>query len=117
MTQRNPSAGAAEIFTAAPTVITHVPASSQRISGRVTGGIGSPRLTIGSPRSASSNPASIGPIISASLCDPITRCHSTSGFATPSHNALTGGTPNRLASFGSAHTIIATPTSSSSRCR
>ena len=67
--------------------------------------------------SATSMPASMSPSIRASLCTPATRCSSTRGFAAPSHSALTGATPQRRASRGSAHTMSATPQSANSRCR
>ena len=67
------------------------------------------------PRSANSAPASINPIISASLWMPATRCMISSGLAAPSHSALTSATPQRRASRGTAHTIRPTPINTTSR--
>lgn len=78
-----------------------------------------PRIgwTLSTARRATSTPASIRPIMRASLWMPATRWNSTSGFAAPSHNALTAETPQRRARRGSAHTISATPASARMRCR
>ena len=54
-----------------------------------------------------SKPASIRPIMSASLWMPLTRWNSTSGLAAPSHSARPVSSPQRRASLGSAHTISA----------
>ncbi len=57
------------------------------------------------------------PSISASLWIPATRWNSRRGLAAPSHSAATDDTPQRAARRGSAHTIDATPTSATARCR
>ncbi len=67
------------------------------------------------PRSANSVPVSISPSISASLWMPATRCISSSGLVAPSHSALTSATPQRRANRGTAHTIMPTPMSTTSR--
>ena len=56
------------------------------------------------------------PIISDSLWMPLTRWNNTSGLAAPSHSTSPASSAQRLASRGSAHTIIATPHSANTRC-
>ena len=110
----NPSASSDGTLIIDDSAISAVPATSHA-RRRPRSGAPDPPAWI--PRNASSRPASIRPSISASLWMPATRWNSSSGFAAPSHNAVTDATPQRRASRGSAHTIRATPPSASNRCR
>ncbi len=107
----NPSASRDGILIVDDSAISVAPASSSTSARPRIGSLPS------TARNASSTPASMRPIISASLWIPATRWNSTSGFAAPSQRALTLDTPQRRASRGSAHTIIATPARARRRCR
>lgn len=111
-----PSAMIEVTLTEADRLITTAPPTSS-VQPRPSSGGGPP--SPGTPwiaRSMNSSPASISPSMSASLWTPPMRWNSTSGFATPSHSALTGATPQRMDRRGSAQTINATPARASSRC-
>ncbi len=113
----NPSASNEGSFTCDESTIRMDPASSmpsgsQSGPGRHEMGLSRAESM---PRSANSAPASINPSISASLWMPATKCMISSGFAAPSHSALTSATPQRRASRGVAHTISMTPARTTNR--
>ena len=89
-------------------------AHSSRQCGHASG-LGRSGPAASTPRRANSVPASISPSISASLWMPATKCMISSGFAAPSHSALTSATPQRRASRGTAQTMRPTPSSTTSR--
>ncbi len=67
------------------------------------------------PRRKATSPATISPIISASLWAPPTRCTSASGLSTAAHSAPASPAPHSDARRPMPHTISPSPTRATSR--
>ena len=67
------------------------------------------------PGVATASPATINPIMSASLWPPPMKWNSTSGLQTPSHTARAGSLPADLAKRGSEIAMSTTPATSNRR--